>query len=83
MIDQETIFLEGHKELIKLMRWVSTPMMYVPRSSRLAVRPQAIEQGSILIGDEPESELKIVYSLPKEDVSLIIKTFCESHLRIK
>lgn len=84
MMNSLELFVEGHKELIKLVRWISTPMMYVERgmidydSLSNPIQGQIIE-GAAKVG----KGIEIIHSLPKEDTSLILKTFCESHLRLK
>lgn len=78
------LFMEGHKELLKLVRWISTPMLYVPRSNCLTKELTSLRQGDIIVGDEPVGKgMEVIHSLPKEDVNIILKTFCESHLRLK
>ena len=78
------LFLEGHKELIKMVQWVSTPMMYVPHGVIEQSALQDLKPGHIVLGHNKVGEaIEVLHSLPKDDVSLILKTFCASHMRLK
>lgn len=79
----EQLFKEGHKELIKLVQWVSTPMIYVPKGAIDDNTPRSLEKGDWIFGYEPVGKgMEVIHSLSKEDTNLVLKTFCESHLRL-
>jgi hypothetical protein len=84
MINEHELFLEGHKQLIGIMKWISTPLIYVTKGSIDPATLQDIDFGSIIFGNKPTGQgMEVLHQFPKEDVTFILKTFCESHLRLK
>lgn len=81
-MNEKELFLEGHKELIKMLRWINAPIAYIPRYAD--IRPQDVTPGTLLYGDEAVGHgIEILTPLGKETNELIIKTFADSHARLK
>lgn len=84
MLNKEELFLEGHKELTNLVRWISSPIFYAQKGT---FEPrnvnQMYESGTIVFGNNKVGDsIETVFKLPNEDISLILKTFCASHQQL-
>ncbi len=78
------LFEESHKELLNLVKWISQPIIYSPHGALDDEQLRRVKHGEIIIGYNRVGEaLEVIHSLPKDDTSLILKTFCASHLRLK
>lgn len=84
MTERET-FLTSHSVLTDLAKWISAPMYVVKNSSadQIANWPKDMGPGWTVLPRGEEGDVKAIQPLPIESVALVLKTFCESHSKLK
>lgn len=76
-MDKQDLFIESHKELLELVRWVSRPVILVKRGADMNLG--ALGPGAILPVESRNDLSALKTGLSKKAIELILKTFCESH----
>lgn len=84
--ERET-FLESHKQLTEMVRWINMPMFTVspaPGQSKDEALEEMrhIDPGTIVIV-KPGQELGTWNPIPAHRIDLILQTFCESHNKLR
>lgn len=78
------LFLKSHASLLKAFDWIHSPIFYCEKGTFSDADLQNIGNGSIVQGNNKVGDgIELIHAIPKESLHLIIKTFCESHTRLK
>lgn len=84
MIDEHELFLESHRELLGVLRWLNKPIILVERGSTDMDTVEAMLNGADIAITRDNDGIKLLRGGHDEAlVETVLKTVCESHLRLK
>jgi len=78
----DELYLESHKQLMELVKWIGTPIFVVPREHMEDIARVNPTPGTIITKETAE-QMEDFRPFSLETREIILKTFCESHLRLK
>lgn len=82
-MNEHDLFLESHRELTALVRWIGHPIVLVERSANVNIEQLIQSEGSIVYTDKNSGVEVLRGGFSHEAASKIIDTFLDSHRKLQ